>query len=181
MIQGTRFTTMPAPVSHSRPIAASAGAVWQLMAAPGNLEECHPFCAANPVERWPGVGSQDRVEYYNGRVITRRFAAWQEGVGYDLETTDGGGPVATVSWRLSARGGGSVLTIAISPQMLGGVPRMVRPIPERAVVRPMLVRYLRAVLQGIEWRVTTGEPVRRNQFGSHRWFSARTGVPGGRA
>ena len=41
-----------------------------------------------------------------------------------------------------------------------------------ALVGPMLGRYLRAVLAGIEWRITTGQPVQPDQFGRHRWFSA---------
>jgi hypothetical protein len=55
--------------------------------------------------------------------------------------------------------------------MFGEVPTALRWAPDRALVRPMLTRYLRAVMSGIAWRVTTGRPVRRNQFGAHRWFS----------
>jgi hypothetical protein len=37
----------------------------------------------------------------------------------------------------------------------------------------MLRRYLSSVTRGVEWWVTRGEPVPRNQFGSHRWFSEK--------
>ena len=163
---------MPAsPIEHRQPIAAPASVVWSVISAPGHLVECHPFCAANPVDIWPGVGSRDVVEYYSGRVITRRFTAWEDGVGYDLEVTDAKGAVASVAWRLSDEDRGSALTIAITPRMLGNVSAAFRSPPERAVVRPMLGRYLRSVLRGFEWRVASGEPVRRNQFGAHPWFS----------
>ena len=157
--------------THVQHIAAPAGAVWDVISAAGYLEECHPFCAANPVDEWPGVGSQDRIEYYNGRKITRHFIAWEEGAGYDIEITDANGPVANVVWRLADEGAGSTLTITITPQMPGHLPTVVRWARDTIIVRPMLVRYLRSVMAGIEWRVTTGRPVQRNQFGAHRWFS----------
>ena len=155
----------PSPIGHRRSIAASPAQVWQLISAPGCLEECHPFVAANPVDRWPGPDARDRIEYHNGRRVTRDFTAWEEGSGYDIDISDDNGPVAGVTWRLEPDGGGSALTIAITPRMR--VPAAVR----WAVVRPMMARYLRSVLMGIEHRVTTGTPVTRNQFGSHRWFS----------
>jgi hypothetical protein len=159
------------PVTHRQEIVAPATAVWDVISTAGHLEECHPFCAANPVDAWPGVGSQDHVEYFSGRTITRRFVGWQEGAGYDIAITDANGTIANVAWQLSDEGAGSALTIAITPRMLGEVPTALRWASDRALVRPMLTRYLRAVVSGIEWRVTTGRPVRRNQFGAHRWFS----------
>ncbi len=146
--------------------------MWEVISAPGNLEQVHPFVTANPVHRWPGVGAHDTVEYHGGRVLERRFTAWHEGTGYDLDASDDRGPAAGVQWRLAAAEGGARLTIALTPRMLAGVPALVRPAP-MAAVRVMMRRYLRAVLAGVEWRVTTGEPVRRNQFGAHPWFSPR--------
>lgn len=163
-------------VTQHREIAAPAAAVWDVISAPGHLEECHPFCAANQVEIWPGVGSVDTLEYYSGRTITRRFVAWYDGTGFDIEITDAGGLVAEVAWRLSERrssdrGNSSDLTIAIEPRFSIGVPTWLDRPAQLLFLRPMLVRYLRAVLAGIDWRVTTGSPVQRNQFGAHRWFS----------
>ncbi len=149
--------------------------MWAVISAPGNLEECHPFCASNSVAEWSGVGSQDTVEYYNGRLIERRFTTWLEGAGYDLEVSDANGRVASVSWRLAAHQGTTTLTIGLTPRFQAAFPPVIRWIADRGVVRPMLRRYLRAVLRGIEWRVTTGQPVHRNQFGTHRWFSRREG------
>lgn len=162
--------TLP-PVTRSLEIAAPADAVWGLIATPGHLAECHPFCAANPVDVWPGVGSRDHIEYYGGRVITRSFVDWIDGAGYDIEITDANGSVADVTWRLSGDGTGSVLTIEITPRMLDEIPATLRWAQNMALLRPMLSRYLRCVLAGIEWRLTTGRSVRRNQFGAHLWFS----------
>ena len=38
-------------------------------------------------------------------------------------------------------------------------------------LRPQLRAYLQSVVKGIDWFLTHGEPVRRNQFGTHGWFS----------
>jgi len=38
-------------------------------------------------------------------------------------------------------------------------------------IRPMLKTYLSSVTRGFEWYVTSGEPVPRNHFGRHSWFS----------
>lgn len=168
-----RSSRDPKPITVRQPIAAAADDVWAVISAPGNLEDCHPFCAANSVHAWPGADSGDMIVYYSGRVIERRFTAWLEGEGYDLEALDANGPVALVSWRLTAAGAGTVLTISLTPRLLGGVTALVRWLPYQAVVRPMMRRYLGAVVQGIAWRVVTGEPVHRNQFGAHAWFSPR--------
>jgi hypothetical protein len=37
----------------------------------------------------------------------------------------------------------------------------------------MLKKYLESVVRGFEWYVMRGEPVPRNQFGRHPWFSAQ--------
>jgi phosphohistidine swiveling domain-containing protein len=42
------------PVAVVRPIAAPGDKVWEVISMPGNLEHCHPFCAENPVQVWPG-------------------------------------------------------------------------------------------------------------------------------
>lgn len=144
-----------------------------MISTPGNLTACHPFCAANPVHAWPGVGAHDTIAYHNGREVERHFTAWREGEGYDLEVHDSGGVLASVSWRLVVVPKGSELTIELTPLMLGGAPVGLRRALRAAVVGPMMRRYLRAVLRGVEWRVTTGRPVERNQFGAHPWFSRR--------
>lgn len=163
----------PKPISVYHSIAAEPAAVWAVISAPGILEECHPFCAANTVQAWPGPASQDTIEYYNGRVVERRFTAWREGEGYDIEATDSNGPEASVSWRLATTGSGAALAISLTPHMPDGSPAPVCWAVHLAVIRPRMRRYLRAVVRGIEWRVVTGEPVARNQFGAHSWFSPK--------
>jgi hypothetical protein len=159
------------PIVRRQTIAAAPAAVWAVIASPGNLEQCHPFCAANPVHTWPGPQSHDTIEYYNGRVVERRFRAWHDGEGYDLDALDTSGPSSAVSWRIRDHEAGAELTITLRPHILDRGPAAVRWAAQRAVVAPLMGRYLRSVLRGVEWRVVTGGPVTRNQFGPHRWFS----------
>jgi hypothetical protein len=138
---------------------------------PGNLELCHPFCASNPVERWPGAESLDEVHYLSGRIFQRRFCRWIAGVGYDLEIGRRGGRSSYVEWRiLESQDVGSVLEIIVHPYALDAVAPL-RWLAHTLYVRPMLRKYLSSVVRGFEWYLTRGEAVPRNQFGDHRWFS----------
>ena len=113
------------------------------------------------------------IHYLGGRVLERRFYRWIEGVGYDLEIGERGGGVSFVSWRiLPLDGQSSVLRIAIYPYLLQNIPAAFRWLPYLLYIGPMLERYLSSVVQGFEWYLMRGEPVPRNQFGSHPWFSA---------
>lgn len=160
------------PVRVTIPIAAPVGEVWSAISRPGSLELCHPFCATNPVLAWPGIGSRDEVHYYNGLVYERRFVGWWDGVGYDLEIGEPGRRMSAVRWRIEpADRRTSTLAITVYPWLLRGIPVPIRWLPHRAYLKPLLQRYLSAVVRGFDWYVTTGTPVTRNQFGPHPWFS----------
>jgi hypothetical protein len=159
-------------VAVERSINAPPGDVWSVISRPGNLELCHPFCRSNPVESWPGIGSHDAIEYYGGWLFERHFTSWIDGVGYDLEIGRKGGRRSAVSWRIhEVEDGNSVLVITIYPIGLQHLPLVVRWLPHLVTMRPMLRSYLDSVLRGFEHFITTGRPVKRNQFGPHRWFS----------
>jgi hypothetical protein len=162
------------PVGVTHPIAAPSGQVWTAISSPGNLELCHPFCERNPVSTWPGPESHDEVHYLSGRVYERRFCRWIEGVGYDLEIGPRGEQAAFVSWRIEPLDRASCsLSITVYPHVIQRLPIAFRWLPHVAYVRPMLRSYLSSVVWGFEWYLTSGEPVPRNQFGSHPWFSER--------
>ena len=160
------------PVAVVQPIAAPAAKVWETISSPGNLKPCHPFCASNPVQAWPGENARDEVHYLSGWVFERRFLRWFDGVGYDLEIGRRGGRMSLVSWRIeSTSNKDCVLRIAVYPYVLQNVPIFLRWIPHTVRVRPLLRSYLSSVTRGFEWYITRGAPVPRNQFGNHPWFS----------
>lgn len=161
------------PIAAEQVIAAPAHAVWNVVSKPANLEQCHPFCAQNPVQRWSGADSRDEVHYLSGWVYERRFRRWLDGVGYDLEIFRRDDALASVSWRISPIDGQTCkLRITIYPYMLQKYPVLIRWLPHFLFLRPRLTVYLSSVVKGFEWYITGGEPVPRDQFGRHPWFSA---------
>ncbi|MEN8242529.1 MAG: hypothetical protein ABFS17_11445 [Chloroflexota bacterium] len=160
------------PVTASRKIEAPTKDIWAAISSPGNLEDCHPFCEKNPVDQWPGIGSRDTIHYYSGWVLHREFTGWIDGEGYDLIIGREGGRKSFVSWRIIAdRENSSRLDITLYPHILQNIPAIVRWMPHLAYIRPMMQSYLESVVNGFAWFITSGKPVKKNQFGSHRWFS----------
>jgi len=142
------------------------------MATPGALARYHPFCASNPVTSWPGVGARDTIEYLSGVVLQRRFTTWEEGRGYELEIGNADWPVSHVRWELVQLGADeSEVTISIWPTAFLEHPVPLRWALHRGYLVPLLRRYLRAVLRGLDHYVTTGQEVAPNQFGRVRLFS----------
>ncbi len=163
-------------IAVSREIEAPPDALWRLLSTPGGVARWHPFLVRNPCERWDGVGSRDTLHYYSGTVIHRTIHRWIDGVGFDLEAVHPLGlRSATVEWRIDERGPArSRLNIALAPYIVRRVPGWARATYMRRIIAPPVSRYLWHVLEGINHTVTTGQAVRRNQFGSHLWFSPWT-------
>jgi len=160
------------PVSASRTIAVPASKIWELISSPGSLPLYHPFCEKNPVFEWPGPRSYDEIHYFNGVVLARHFTAWYDDLGYDLEIGRKGGRTSFVSWRIAqVKERRSSIKITIYPHALQQIPTIARWLPHLVRLRPQLGSYLRSVVKGLDWFITQGQPVRRNQFGAHPWFS----------
>ena len=162
------------PVAVEHTIAAPARATWDVISMPGNLELCHPYCASNPVEVWPGSASKDEIRYLSGRVYERQFRDWIDGTGYDLEVGERGGKKSYVTWRIRPTDDRNcTLRITVYPDVLQSVPVVIRWMPHLFWLRPGLRKYLESVVRGFEWYVNRGEPVPRDKFGKHPWFSAQ--------
>ena len=58
--------------------------ILEAIRVPGNLENYHPFCIENKIEKWPGKGSIDYVKYLNKLKYRREFIKWDES-GYVLD------------------------------------------------------------------------------------------------
>jgi hypothetical protein len=160
------------PVAVSRVIPATKQHIWDLISSPGMLPLYHPFCEKNPASEWPGPDSRDEIHYFNGLVLERRFFGWHEDVGYDLEIGRSGGRTSVVSWRIAEiKERRTEITITVYPFAVQHLPVILRWVPHLTIIRPQLTRYLESVVRGLDWFASMGETVRRNQFGSHPWFS----------
>jgi hypothetical protein len=160
------------PVGVSRTIAAPPPKIWEVISSPGMLPLYHPFCEKNPVFEWAGAESYDEIHYFNGFVLVRRFTDWYEDIGFDLEAGRKGGKTSVVSWRIRrVKERRTSISITIFPHAVQHIPVIARWLPHLMWVRPQLRTYLQSVVKGLDWFISHGEPVRRNQFGSHRWFS----------
>lgn len=162
------------PVRAKAHINVSGGKnwIWEAISSPGNLVDAHPFVKANPVQRWAGADSRDEVHYLNGAVYRREFREWHEGGGYELEIFHEDRKLAWVSWYiLMYCDAPRALEITVYPLALQHWPTTLRWAPHLALLKPRLQTYLDSVVRGFEWFITKGEPVPRNQFGKHPWYS----------
>ena len=160
------------PVAVGRVIAAPSNEVWNVISSPGMLPLYHPFCTQNPVHNWPGIAAHDEIHYFNGRVLDRHFTDWFEDSGYDLHIGRPGGRRSCVSWRIRELDERRTrIIITIFPHAVQHLPIVIRWVPHLMTIRPQLKRYLDSVVRGLDRFITIGEPVERNQFGPHPWFS----------
>jgi len=156
-----------------RRVAVPATEAWAMMARPGYLEDSHPFCLRNTVRSWPGVGSWDTVHYYNGKALHREFVRWVDGAGYTVNVRkDDNTIVAVVEFAVTGERGGSACTMSTAVRLptRGGVANLASMLLWKIKLESAARFYFSAVLKGFEYFLTTGNRVRREQFGEFRNF-----------
>lgn len=144
--------------------------LWTIISSPSNLELFHPFCNKNPIINWPGNNSIDEIYYYSGLIYQRKFINWIEGVGYDLLIGEKNGHQSLVSWKIQNNGKTS-LTISIYPYKYNTGIKLINFIPYSILVKPLLKKYVKSVILGLEYFIKSNEIVQKNQFGYIRFFS----------
>ncbi|MFC2161596.1 hypothetical protein ACFLRX_08095 [Acidobacteriota bacterium] len=160
------------PIQRKIRIDAQPERVWSVISSPGNLEYCHPFCESNPVDKWPGKGSVDYVHYYRGLKFVREFNDWKNDIGYELNIGRTNGRKSKVVWWIDRiDNDSSYLNIMIYPHAINRYPWFIIPVVYYFYIKPSLRKYLSSVLKGFQLYIMTDECVRKNQFGSHKWFS----------
>ncbi|MEX1287984.1 MAG: SRPBCC family protein [Acidimicrobiia bacterium] len=161
-----------APIAVAVEVAAPAHTVWDAIAAPGNLTNVHPFCAANDVERWPGPGSRDRIRYHSGLRYEREALAWDEGRGYAFAVGPPSGATALATWTIEPMGEDRCrFGIEVVPFLRTDVTPAARAAYVSSLVEQALPPYVESVVLGVRHFVESGDPVARNQFGAHSVFS----------
>jgi len=61
--------------------------------------------------------------------------------------------------------------LTIYPHDINRYPSFAKSIAYYLYIKPSLYKYLSSVLYGFRWYITTNERVKKNQFGTHKWFS----------
>lgn len=163
-------------VSYTATIEASAEKLWEVIATPGILERCHPFCKKNEVLQWPGIGSKDTIAYYNGVILYRNFTKWEQGKGYELHIGKGRYAAAKVLWEIHSETDTTAkLTITIelfSAVALQRYPKIFRGLINTFYFTPNMQKYIKSVGKGFKYYLETGASVVKNQFGSNPLFSS---------
>lgn len=153
-------------------IAAAPQAVWRGLSTPGNLKRCHPFCESTVVETWPGEGSRDDITYYSGRRYRRHFVKWFDGVGYDIELGEHPDLTARVLWRIVPRSDSACrFSIEVVPYLKRDLSEAQKAAYQDRLFGPDLQHYLDCVVKGVEFWITTGRDVEKDQFGRNPLYS----------
>ena len=158
------------PVSNSIDLDFDRQSVWKIISEPGNLNKVHPFCKSNKVVYWDKDNHQDILEYLNGVTLHRKFDKWEEGKGYELNIGRENGRKSKVIWKITGEKK-SKLKITVYPHVFSNRSRIIYFITHALFINPGLKKYLSSVLRGYKWYLENKQPVPRNHFGKHKWFS----------
>ena len=160
------------PVGGRRLIEAAAHELWHAITQPGHLVQCHPFCQDNEVQQWPGVGASDTITYYSGVHYQRDFVGWLENVGYDIEVGPPPRKTARVVWRITPLDDThSELRIEVTPYLKSAWTASRKQAYQQRYFGHVIAHYLDSVVRGVDYFVTTGQSVQKDQFGSHPLYS----------
>lgn len=171
-------STFSQPVAVAQVINAPANQVWDLLSSPGHLAKVHAFAKSSSAVKWPGKGSVDRLEYYGGFSVERRFVRWLPGQGYDLTVHElpAGNEVAQVSFRIRPLSKAkSELVITERYQYPAQLTTDQRTEVFKTELQPGINRYFSSLENGINYYLTTHQPVVRNQFGEFPPYSPAVG------
>ena len=158
------------PVSNSIDLDFDRQSVWKIISEPGNLNKVHPFCKSNKVVNWDKDNHEDILEYLNGVTLHRKFDKWEEGKGYELNIGRENGRKSKVIWKITGEKK-SKLKITVYPHVFSNRSRIIYFITHALFINPGLKKYLSSVLRGYKWYLEKKQPVPRNHFGKHKWFS----------
>ena len=149
--------------------------LWEIISSPKKLHFYHPFCKKNEVLTWDRENTVDLIEYFNGKVLKRKFFVWNERTGYKLIINDLKKDLAEVHWNLSDAGENkSILSIQVKvlKDALKKFPNYINKIILEMYILPNLGAYLDSVLMGIKFYSERGKKVSKNQFGYNSMFSS---------
>ena len=159
------------PVTCSINLEFDKEKVWSIISKPGHLNEVHPFCKSNKVIIWPGKKSIDKLVYLNGLTYKREFYSWEKSKGYSLFIGEKEKEQSYVVWEIFDINESNYLKITVYPYILRDMPKLISYLPYKFIVIPTLESYLKSVIRGVNYYLTTKNKTPKNYFGYHKWFS----------
>ena len=159
-------------IVNSKIFNVSSAKLWKIISDKGGLSKVHSYTKNVEVIKWNGKETIDRLTYYSGMKLDRRFFSWIEGVGYDITiihyaVNGSEEDLGNISFRIKDMGKNkSELTITARPTF----PPEVATIAQKKEAletgyKPDIDKYFQSLLNGIEYYLKTGKVVKRNQFG----------------
>ena len=146
-------------------------AVWELLSKPSHLELFHPFCKSNKIIIWNEQNKTDELTYLNGIVYERNIYSWEKNKGFKLYIGKKEGKKSKVEWNLKSINKVVILTIKVNPYISDKFSLSIYNLVLKFYIIPSLKKYLNCVTKGIKFYLESGNMVKHNQFGLHRWFS----------
>ena len=145
---------------------------WELISTPEILESVHPFCKENKVLFWKeNQKKKDLLVYLNGLEYYREFTRWDAPNGFKLNIGKKEGKKSTVIWEIKGSGTQSQLKIKVLPYRSSKIPKIFYFWVHYFYIRPKLKAYLNSVLKGFKSYSNNKIKVKKNQFGTHPWFT----------
>ena len=144
--------------------------VWKVISSKEALKLFHPYCLHNRAISWSDI-KEDEIIYLNGLTFVRKFTLWNPNQEFELIIGKRGGKKSKVRWKIRKSGLGCIISITVWPYKSKKVPKTLYPLVSFFIVRPKLKKYLGSVLMGLDFYLTNKEVVKKNQFGTHPWFS----------
>lgn len=160
----------PKAISSTRQIRVPAQVLWEAVTEDHHLEACHPYIRRHS-KNTNSQGISDVIVYLNEVTFTRESTAWMQGTGYDLLVGRADEPKNKVQWRIVSNDSTSCqLTISVIPHAIISIPRILRTLALKLIVRRQVALYLDAVTEGIKKWVESGDPIEKGTFRKHAWF-----------
>lgn len=144
--------------------------VWVVISSKRALELFHPYCLRNNVISWNDI-KVDELVYLNDLVFVREFTSWNPYRGFELNIGKKNGKKSRVKWKITKSKSGCLISITVWPYKSSKIPKILYPLINHLIVGPRLKGYLNSVLIGLNFYLTNRIVVKKNQFGTHPWFS----------
>ena len=144
--------------THTRIIEKSAADVWRVLADFAHVDLHHPrverVSMLSDAQR--GIGTARVCHFYDGTSVAETVTDWVEGESFRVELSGFSMPLTHADAEMLVKADGpsrSSVTITMNFQMKGGA---LGRVAGTLVVRPMMQRMFKRVLNGLDLHVRTG-------------------------